>query len=430
MSSMVPGIEALLANRGVPMRVSVQDACVALATSLMNPRPAIERIAAQSAIGRILAEDLVSPQAMPPFVNSAMDGYAFRHSDLADATECVLHCIGESRAGLRFNGRLGDRQCVRISTGAQVPADADTVVIQEHAERDGDRVILCQLPMLASNVRQAGEECAAGAVLLNRGRVLGARALALAASAGRSELRVHVRPRVAIVTTGDELALPGQALGPGQIYDSNSSLLHALIQDAGAYPLPVTQATADDPQRLLHALRRAAAAADLVLTTGGVSVGAHDHLPTLLAEHGQVHFWKVRMKPGMPALFGELAGKPVLALPGNPVSVYCTFRVLARTALAALQGLAVAEPVRWRARLLLPLRKTHRRSEYLRGSYSVDSQGQLWVRPLSGQESHRSVALLQASVLLCLPEAEVDLAAGALVDIEPLFIGADSEERA
>ncbi len=422
-------VEDLLSSRGVPLRVSVEEARVAVAAALMNSSPSIERVALDNALGRVLAEDILSPHSLPPFANSAMDGYAFRHTDLAAASEPLLQCVGESRAGQRYNGRLAVGQCVRISTGAVMPADADTVVIQEDTQRSQDQVRLQQIPAAGANVRKAGEECAAGAQLLSRGRGLGARGLALAATAGRDELRVLARPRVAILTTGDELALPGQALGPGQIYDSNSALLHALVIDAGAYPLPATQATADDPQRLLHALRRAAAAADLVLTTGGASVGDHDHLPSLLAEHGSVHFWKVRMKPGMPALFGELAGKPVLALPGNPVSVFATFQVLVRAALSALQGLAPVDPLRWRARLLVPLRKTHKRAEFLRGIHNIDSQGQLWVRPLSGQESHRSVALLQASVLLCLPEAEIDLAAGALVDVEPLFARPESEVR-
>ena len=422
-------VEEQLADRGVPLRVSVQEAQIALTACLMKSVPAVERIALDNALGRYLAEDIHSAHPLPPFANSAMDGYAFRHADLGGDDNVSLQCIGESRAGQRFNGRLTERQCVRISTGAQMPVDADTVVIQEDVVRAAESVRVPQVPPAGANVRQAGEECAAGSLLLARGRVLGARALALAATAGRQEIRVHARPRVAIVTTGDELAMPGQSLGPGQIYDSNSALLHALVLEAGGYPLPASQATADDPQRLLHALRRAAAAADLVLTTGGASVGDHDHLPQLLAEHGCVHFWKVRMKPGMPALFGELAGKPVLALPGNPVSVFATFRMLARTALAALQGLVPPNPVRWRARLLVPLRKSHSRAEYLRGIYSVDSQGQLWVRPISGQESHRSVALLQASVLLCLPESEVDLPAGALVEIEPLFAATEGEVR-
>lgn len=414
-------VEQLLASRGVPMRISIADARIAIAAGLMNASPAIERVALDSARGRRLAEDVRIGHALPPFANSAMDGYALRHADLASGVP--LTCIGASRAGARFAGQVGAGQCVRISTGAEMPASADTVVIQENVAREADRVRVLQAPALGAHIRAAGEECAADSLLLPRGSRLDARALSLAASAGRAELRVHARPRVAILTGGDELALPGQPLAPGQIYDSNAALLHGLVEEAGGHALPATQAAPDDPQRLLHALRRAAAAADLILTTGGASVGDHDHLPRLLAEHGSVHFWKVRMKPGMPALFGELGGKPVLALPGNPVSVYMTFRVLGVPALQALQGHPPESPLRLRARLEAPLRKTHARAEFLRAVHRVDADGVLRVRALTQQESHRLVSLSQASALICLGEGEADLPAGALVEIESLTGG-------
>lgn len=413
-------VDKLLENRGVAMRISVADARVCIGVSLMASGPAVERVALADAHGRRLAEDIVIAHALPPFANSAMDGYAFRSSDIAGLERPVLQLVGESRAGARFNGRLTVGACVRISTGSALPADADTVVIQENVERDGESVRVERMPVAGANVRQSGEECAAGSQLLARGQNLDARSLALAASAGRNEIRVLARPRVAIITTGDELAAPGQPLAPGQIYDSNAALLHAMVLEAGGLPLPPIHAP-DDPEALVGVLRRAAAAADLLLTTGGASVGDHDHLPRLLVEHGSVHFWKVRMKPGMPALFGELFGKPLLALPGNPVSVYATFRVLAKVAIDALQGVVPADPVRWRARLATPVRKAHGRAEYLRAMHRIDADGQLWARPLVGQESHRLVSLGQASVLLVLPEGEVDLMAGALVDVEPLF---------
>jgi len=416
-------IEELLRERGVRMRIGVLEAQQALAATLINSNPPVERIALAHAHGRCLAEDLHIAHALPPFSNSAMDGYACRHADLQQTS---LRVIGESRAGARFVGVIGAGQCVRISTGAMLPGGADTVVIQEDTSRSGDQVQVTQTPSIGANIRQKGEECAAGARLLKRGTRLQARELALAASAGRVELRVVARPRVSIISTGDELAAPNQPLGAGQIYDSNAALLQALLIEAGAYPLPASRATADDPERLAEALRRATSA-DLIITTGGASVGDHDHMPQLLAENGCVHFWKVRMKPGMPVLFGEFAGKPVLALPGNPVSVFITFRVLAQAAIQAWQGLLPADPIRWPARLAAPLRKSHARAEYLRGVYRVDTSGQLWVRPLLGQESHRSLSLTQASVLLPLPEGPVDLPAGAIINIEPLFAAAPTE---
>jgi len=416
-------IELLLRERGVRMRIGVAEAQQALAAALINANPAVERVGLSEAHGRCLAEDIHIGHSLPPFANSAMDGYACRHADLQ---QTALQLIGESRAGARFVGQLGAGQCVRISTGAMVPDGADTVVIQEDTTRSGDQVQVTQIPRIGANIRLKGEECAAGTRLLKRGLRLDARGLALAASAGRAQLRVVARPRVAIISTGDELATPNQPLAAGQIYDSNATLLHALLLEAGAHPLP-SQATADDPQRLALALQGAANSADLLITTGGASVGDHDHMPQLLAQHGCVHFWKVRMKPGMPVLFGEFAGKPLLALPGNPVSVFISFRVLAQAAIQAWQGLVPADPVRWPARLLAPLRKTHARAEYLRAVYRVDAQGQLWVRPLLAQESHRSLSLMQASVLLNLPEGPIDLPAGAIINIEPLFQAAQAE---
>lgn len=411
-------LDSLLAARGVSQRLSIAEAQAAIAAGLMNAQPAIERVALDEARGRRLAEDVRIGHALPPFANSAMDGYACRHADLVAGG--TLRLVGASRAGARFNGSVHAGECVRIATGAEMPAGADTVVIQENAGREGDLVCVREVPAAGVHVRAAGEECAAGSLLLSRGALLDARALALAASAGRAELRVLARPRVAILTGGDELAPPGQALAPGQIHDSNASLLQALVEEAGGHALPASQAIADDPQRLLHALRRAAAAADLVLSTGGASVGDHDHLPRLLAEHGSVHFWRVRMKPGMPALFGELAGRPVLALPGNPVSVYATFRVLAAPAIAALQGLPPTPPARVRALLETPLRKRHARAEFLRAHHRIDEQGRLWARPFTQQESHRLVALAEATALVCLPEGEAELPAGAVVEIEVL----------
>ncbi len=414
--------EAILNARGVPMRIGVAEARSTIVTTLMQTNAGIERVALKEARGRRLADELRIGHALPPYTSSAMDGYACRHADLGGD----LRLIGASRAGARFGGIVRSGECVRIATGAELPAGADTVVIQEHVERVGETVRVREAPLVGANVRAEGEECAAGSLLLARGCRLDARALALAASAGHAELRVLARPRVAILTGGDELALPGQSLSSGQIYDSNAALLQALVEEAGGYALPPMQATPDEPQRLLHALRRATAAADLVLTAGGASVGDHDYLPRLLAEHGSVYFWKVRMRPGMPALFGELSGKPVLALPGNPVSVHATFRVLADPAIQALQGLAPDPFPRWHAMLETPLRKSHVRAEFLRARHHVDEQARLWVRPFTRQESHRLVGLAQASALVCLPEGEIDLSAGALVEIEPLRPGAVS----
>lgn len=416
-------IESLLQARGIPMRLPLAQAQMLIATALVGRELGVERVELASAAGRHLAADLAIDHALPGFDNSAMDGYAY---SAAAATErqsaFTLRCVGESRAGARYSGQLAAGQCVRISTGAVMPAGADTVVMQEHTARDGDQVQVLSAPAPGANVRRAGEECAAGSRLLARGTRLHARGLSLAATAGSSALRVLRQPRVAILSGGDELVAPGGSLQPGQIYDSNSQLLAALVAEAGGRALPVAAAQRDDLDGLLDALTRCASAADLILTTGGASVGDHDHLPALLLRHGCVHFWKIQLKPGMPALFGELAGKPVLALPGNPVSAYITFRALAWPAIRALLGLPPPRPRRWLARLEEPLMKRHPRGEHLRGSAWIDAQGQCRVRALQGQESHRVLSLAAANVILPLPEGPAEWPAGALVAVESIAL--------
>lgn len=410
-------IESRLRTRGIPMRLSLAAARELIATALIGRESGAERIALWDAGGRRLAEDVHIAHALPAFNNSAMDGYAYAHVGLQSA---VLRCIGESRAGAPFAGRLSAGECVRISTGAMMPAGADTVVMQEHVERTRELVRLIQIPTAGANVRKAGEECAPGTRLLTRGTRLCARTLALAATAGRDPLRVVRPPRVAILSGGDELVRPGRALLPGQIFESNAHQLAALVTEAGGTALPAATAQADDPALLLETLRRCASAADLIVSTGGASVGDHDHLPVVLTDHGQVHFWKLLLKPGMPALFGEIDGKPVFALPGNPVSAYITFRALVWPALALLQGLPMPQPARWRARLSTPLRKQHARAEHQRGVHWIDAEGQMCVRPLTEQDSHRLVPLAQATVVLPLPEGPIDWPAGTLIEVEPI----------
>lgn len=415
---MAADLESALQARGIPLRLTLEAAQVAIATALVGRETGVERLALADALGRRIAEDIHLGHALPPFDNSAMDGYAYAHAGLGAHP---LRCVGESRAGAAYRGNLAAGECVRISTGAPMPLGADTVVMQEQVQREGALVQLLQTPAAGANVRKAGEECGPGTRLLKRGTRLCARTLALAATAGRDWLRVLRAPRVAIVSGGDELVPPGQPLQAGQIYDSNAPQLAALVDEAGGVALPAA-AQIDDPLRLLDTLRRCASAADLIVSTGGASVGDHDHLPALLAEHGQVHFWKLQLKPGMPALFGEIDGKPVFALPGNPVSAYITFRALVWPALAVLQGLPLPQPARWRARLANALRKAHPRAEHQRGIHWIDADGQCWVRPQPSQDSHRLLALAQASVLLPLPAGPVDWPEGTLVHVESIAL--------
>ena len=410
-------LEQQILARGIPMRISLTQAQETIAAALMPLRVPFESLGLDEAFGRFLGEDVQIAHALPPFAASAMDGYALRHADLAIGSD--LHCIGESRAGSAFCGPMQALDCVRISTGAPIPAAFDTIVMQENVERDGTRIRVLVSPPLGANVRRAGDECAAGTRLLKRGDRLTARKLALAATAGKARVRVHVSPRVAILSTGDELAMPGSSLQAAQIFESNSVMLQAMVRTAGALPIPVA-AVGDTPDALLSSLSQMSAVADLIITTGGASVGDHDHLPELLLREGAMHFWKVQIKPGMRAIFGEIHGTPVLALPGNPVSAYVTFLKLALPAIRALQGLPPPLPQRWRGRLAQPLQKAHVRVEYRRAGHYFDATGQLWIEPIGTPDSHRIHALTQSSVLVPMPAGSVDWATGTVVDVEPI----------
>ena len=300
-----------------------------------------ELLAAPRCHGRVLASDVVAPMALPPFDNSAMDGYAFRHADLQGSGTGGQGADGLRLAGEQFAGEatgqvLDAGACIAITTGAPLPEGADTVAILEVVERTDDRV---RIPATAAgaNVRRAGEDVAPGDVVLHAGQVLTPARVALAAALGIDTLQVVRRPTVAVFTTGDELVAPGLPLAPGQIHDSNRDLLAGLLRAEGLEPTlwPVLP---DDPRRIEVALRDAGCAFDVVLTCGGVSAGGKDHVPAVLEAFGTIHFWKVRMKPGMPVLFGSLDQARLLGLPGNPVSVLATWMTLGRALVDGLQG--------------------------------------------------------------------------------------------
>ena len=399
-------------NPSFPTRIGLDDALDLVRA--FTPRLASEHVPLSRARAAVLAEDLVAEIALPGFDNSAMDGFALRAADLGPDG---LLLAGEQFAGADRGLVLGAGQCVRITTGATMPAGADTVLVKEDARVDGDRVFATAAPKPGANVRRAGEDVAVGDIVLQAGQVLTPARLALAAALGRAGLAIHRRPTVAVFTTGDELRPPGQPLAPGEIHDSNRVLLQTLLMAEGLEPVawPVLP---DDPARMAAALRDAAFSFDLVLTCGGVSAGEKDHLQELLREHGQVHFWKVRMKPGMPVLFGRLDQALVLGLPGNPVSVLATFLSLGRTVLDALQGRAEARPA-WTAVLDAPVHKRHERLEFMRGSLHCDPGGQLRVSPDPVVASNRLRAAAGANALIRLPEGAGQYAVGDRVAVLP-----------
>lgn len=398
-----------------PTRIAFGEAETIMQTVARGRALPVERVALAKAHGRVLAADIAAPIALPPFDNSAMDGFALRATDLAASGETRLRLIGEQFAGRTLGLELGAGECARITTGAPLPAGADTVLMKENARPDGDTIVAPAGLKPGMHVRSEGEDVRVGDPVLRAGEPLNATRLALAAALGLPDLPVAQRPTVAVFTTGDELRRPGEPLARGEIYDSNREQLMALLRNEGLEPT-AWPALPDDPARLAAALADAASAFDVVITCGGVSAGEKDHLPALLAERGRIRFWKVRMKPGMPLLFGEWDRAAILGLPGNPVSVLATFLTLGRGLLDGLQGRTQPRE-RLYARLSAPWQKRHERLEFLRGRLESREDGALLVHPNPADGSHRMRAAADSDALIVLPEGPQDFAAGAVVEV-------------
>ena len=373
------------------------------------------RIVLASALGRTLAADATAPFDIPGFTNSAMDGFAVRGADLPDSGEKELRLIGEMFAGGAQAPQVDAGCCVRIMTGAPLPVGADTVVMKEDTRVAGDRVIVSAGTPAGANVRPAGEDYRSGDPGVGRGEELTPARLGVLASFGMKHVDVSRQPRVVLLTTGDELVEPGNPLGFGQIHDSNRYSLGGLIERHGAILLR-HERVRDDPSALRDALLRAGAEADLVVSSGGVSAGDADFLPGLIAEIGKVHFWKVRIKPGMPFLFGEVGGALAFALPGNPVSGIAIFMTMVKPGLAALAN-AKYRTASLRARLALPIVKRHSRAEFQRARLAGDAQGTLWATPQARQGSGMLRGVAEADALIALPEGAHSFSAGDVVDV-------------
>lgn len=370
----------------------------------------------REALGRVLARDIISPVAVPPHANSAMDGYALAYSDLTADTS-TLRCSGSAFAGQPFTGQIKRGECVRIMTGAMLPAGCDTVIMQEQAEQNGDEITFSGQHQLAQNVRLAGEDIQPGQSVLPRGRRINAADLGLLASLGIAELRVLRKLRVAFFSTGDELKSIGETLNPGDIYDSNRYTLFAMLKQAGAEILDMG-VVRDDPDALRSTLQSASGNADLVITSGGVSVGDADYIKDLLAELGQVNFWKIAMKPGRPMAFGHIGNTPFFGLPGNPVSVMVTFYQFVLPALQKMAGETETTPFLLPATAAAPIRKRPGRFEFQRGVMtSVD--GQLSVRMTGEQGSGILSSMSQANCFILLDEDCDGINAGEQVTIQP-----------
>ncbi len=396
-----------------PVGLPLHEACARMVALGAARRLGAESVPLASALGRVLAQDVLAPIDLPPFANSAMDGFAVRAADVAASCEVSLRIVGTRLAGDGRTAAIGPGECLRITTGAPLPQGADAIAIKENVRVSGDTAHVGGPLAPGTHVRAVGEDLARGAPALAQGSALDAGALSLLAACGFTHAPVVRAPAAVLLTTGDELVEPGGALGAGQIYDSNRSGLVALLGQSGARVLR-HERVRDDPAALRAALL-AACDGDLVLTSGGVSAGEADFLPRLLQEIGRVHLWKVRMKPGMPLLVGEVAGTLLCCLPGNPVSGTATFLALVRPAIDAMLGRAARQPRR--ARLAVPVHKRHARAEYLRAQSRWDADGTLWVTPLRGQGSGMLHALAQADCLALIPEDVPGLDLGAVVEV-------------
>jgi len=400
---------------GFPTRIDYDDASRIVERIAGERRLASERLAIKRVDARILAQDLSATIDLPAFDNSRMDGFALRHADLSRDGETRLRIAGAQFAGLRLEQALQAGQCIRITTGAPLPEGADTVVIKEETHEYEGVLTVPAGVAAGADIRRAGEDVRAGDRVFHAGSVLSPARISLAAALGVAELDVSQRPTVAVFTTGDELVEPGLPLLAGQIYNSNRELLMGLLRAEGLEPV-AWPTLPDDPARIETALRDAASAFDVVITCGGVSAGEKDYLPALLAEQGQIHFWKVKMKPGMPVLFGGLDQALFLGLPGNPVSVLATFLTLGRKLLDGLQGRAEPRPRRF-ARLLAPWKKSHERLEFLRGRLQHGPDGMLGVWPNSAEASHRLRAAADSDALIVLGEGAREFEERSVVEV-------------
>ena len=398
-----------------PTGLSVDEARRCIVDLCRQRRVAVDRVRLDRALGRVLAVDVVAPYAIPPFANSAMDGYALRGEDLPRDNEKRFRLAGVMLAGGSEPLRVGVDECVRITTGAPLPIGADTVVVKERTRVEQGFVVVSGRESAGANVRPAGEDLGEGETAVRAGYVLSAARLGLLASCGKSEVAVTRRPRAALLVTGDELVPLEEPLGFGQIHDSNRYTIAGLLEGIGIVPEPVAHVR-DDEDALRETLLAAAAVCDVVITSGGVSAGEADHVSGLVAELGRVHFWKVRMKPGMPILCGEIGKALVFALPGNPVSSFATFLALVRPGLMAMQGAEDAAR-RWFARLGAPIRKKHDRTEFLRARLESRDDGLLRATAVEQQGSGMLRGVAESDCLIVLPEAARTLDAGDVVEV-------------
>ena len=383
----------------------------------LDPVAETETVTLHQSLGRVIAQDIQSPANVPNYDNSAMDGYAFNSQDL---NTTPLKIIGTAFAGKAFNTAVASGECVRIMTGAAMPQGTDTVAMQEKVLRDGDNIQFTEAPKPRANVRYAGEDLQQGQNVLSAGHLMQPADLGLLASLGIAEICVYRKLKVAFFSTGDELVAIGNPLATGQVYDSNRYTLYGMLSRLGVEIIDLG-AIADDPLQLENTLLNAAAQADVIITSGGVSVGEADYMKELLSKHGQVMFWKIAMKPGRPLAYGKVGNAHYFGLPGNPVAVMVTFYQFVREALLTLMGQPATNALpMFEVECTAPIRKLTGRTEFQRGILYTDAAGIWKVKPTGAQGSAILSSMSLANCFIVLDENVGNLDAGTMVQVQVL----------
>lgn len=386
--------------------------------SLVKPLNGSIKVALRDALGKILAEDVTSPINVPSHTNSAMDGYAVRGCDLPEQSIESFKVIGSALAGVPFKETCGQGECVRIMTGAPMPEGTDTVIMQEHVEQQDDQARIGSGHKTGQNVRQAGEDIKAEHAVLKQGHRIHAADLGLLASLGIGEIHIKRAPRVAFFSTGDELRSIGETLDEGCVYDSNRYTLFGMLTELGMDVLDMG-VVRDNPEALELAFEQASQHADVIITSGGVSVGEADFTKQILNKLGQINFWKIAMKPGRPLAYGKVNEAVFFGLPGNPVAVMVTFQQLVKAALLKLAGESDYEPLIVQAVLTEKLRKKVGRAEFPRGILSRRADGVLEVRKTGMQGSGILTSMSVANCFMLLSEDCGSLPAGSIIEVQP-----------
>lgn len=393
------------------------DAALAQMLSRITPLTDYETLPLHASFGRVTAREITSPLNVPGFDNAAMDGYAVRLD--APLAGVPLPVAGKAFAGQPFHGEWPAGSCIRIMTGAPVPPGCDAVVMQEETEQSDAGVLFTAEVRAGQNIRRAGEDITQGAVIYAPGTTLTVAELPVLASLGIPEVEVVRKVRVALFSTGDELQLPGQPLGDGQIYDTNRLAVHVMLEQLGCEVINLG-IIPDDPARLREAFIAADQQADVVISSGGVSVGEADYTKALLEELGEIAFWKLAIKPGKPFAFGKLSNAWFCGLPGNPVSAALTFYQLVQPLLARLSGKQQsALPTRLRVRAATRLKKAPGRLDFQRGIVERDAEGNLQVSTTGNQGSHIFSSFSQGNCFIVLERERGSVEPGEWVEIEP-----------